>query len=108
MPNYALYVGISARQGRENELLDLLRRARILALEEQGVTEWYAVRSDRSAFAIFVTTASEAARSAYLRGRSANLLRDEGASLLAEAPSVVPIEVVAGPGVRHHAQPRRS
>jgi quinol monooxygenase YgiN len=91
-----LWVTLEARPGREDALAAFLRQGAVLVEEDEPLTlAWFAVRTGASTFAIFDAFAEEAGREAHLSGPVAQALRSVGADLLAAAPVVRPVDVVA-------------
>ncbi len=86
---------LEARPGTERELADLLRHARALAAEEANTLTWYAVQSGPQSFAIFDTFEDEAGRTAHLEGRIAAALLGRADELLARAPDIRKVDVLA-------------
>ncbi len=53
MVNVGLFVRLRAKPGKEQELEQLLRGGLSVVEQEPGTPLWFAVRFDRSTFAIF-------------------------------------------------------
>ena len=58
------------------------------AEEQQQTVAWFAVRIDRTHFAIFDAFRDDAGRDAHLGGPTASALMDNADRLLAEAPTI--------------------
>ena len=86
---------LNAKPGKGDELAALLKQARELAAQEEGTVNWYAFRLDDTTYGIFDTFESEEARQAHVNGRIPAALQDVGADLLAGAPDIKPIGVLA-------------
>ena len=93
--NIGILALLEARPGKERELSDLLRGARALAVEEKGTVTWYAVQSGPTSFAIFDTFEDEAGRTAHLEGKIASALLSRADELLAKAPDIRKVDVIA-------------
>ena len=86
---------LHAKPGKGDELGAFLKQGRDLAAEEEGTVNWYAFRLDDTTYGIFDTFESEEAREAHVNGRIPAALQDVGSELLAEAPDIKPIDVLA-------------
>lgn len=86
---------LEAKPGQEAALADLLASAVALAREEAATVTWYAFRAGPRSFGIFDTFADEAGRKAHLEGRIAQALLGRADELLAVAPNIQPVELVA-------------
>jgi|SRR6185369_9885989 quinol monooxygenase YgiN len=84
-----------AKPGKEQELGDFLASALPLAQAEAGTVTWYAIRIDDQTYGIFDTFGAEDARQAHINGPIAAALMDKADELLAEPPSIKPIDVLA-------------
>ena len=91
----ALFVRLEAKPGREADVEDLLRSGVSLVEEEPDTTAWYGMRLGNSTFGIFDTFADDSARQAHLAGRVARSLNDRASELLAQAPLVERVDVLA-------------
>lgn len=92
---YGLLVTLEAKPGKEGELADFLREGRELALDEPETLTWYAFRIDDSRFGIFDTFATEEGRQAHLSGPIAAALGEVTDTLLATAPEIGAVDLVA-------------
>jgi len=103
-PTAALRVGLLARleakPGKEDELLAFLERGVEMARGEATTLVWFAVRLGPATFAIFDAFADETGRQAHLDGPIARALMANAATLLAEPPTIEPVEVI---GSKLHA-----
>ena len=88
MLTVGLLAQLTAKDGREDDLEDLLRSARELAAAEEQTVAWFAVRIDRTHFATFDAFRDDAGRDAHLGGPTASALMDNADRLLAEAPTI--------------------
>ncbi|HEY1487667.1 MAG TPA: antibiotic biosynthesis monooxygenase [Micromonosporaceae bacterium] len=84
-----------AKPGKADELAEFLTSALPLAQAEPGTVSWYAVKVDDSTYAIFDTFDDEAARQAHINGPIAAALMARADELLAEPPSIKPVDVLA-------------
>ena len=95
----ALTVGLSvrleARPGREADLEALLRSAAPLADAEPATVVWFAIRLGPATFGIFDAFADDAGRDAHLAGRIAAALGEHASTLLAAAPAIERVDVLA-------------
>lgn len=88
MTNFALYVELKAKPGKEEDVAKFLESARALVMAETGTIAWFAVRFDKATFAIFDAFDDEAGRTAHLNGAVAAALMANAAELLAVAPEI--------------------
>jgi quinol monooxygenase YgiN len=74
MTSVSLYVELKAKSGKEEEVAAFLAGAQSLVAAEPGTVAWFAVRFDKSTFAIFDAFNDKAAREAHLSGQVAAAL----------------------------------
>ncbi len=84
-----------AKPGKADELAAFLASALPLAQAEGGTISWYAIKIDDSTYGIFDTFDDEDARQAHINGPIASALMARADELLAEPPSIKPIDVLA-------------
>ena len=95
MVNLGFLATMVAKPGKEQELADFLAGALPLAEAESGTVVWYAIRIDERTYGIFDAFETEAAREAHINGPIAAALMSKADELLAEPPSIKPVEVMA-------------
>ena len=95
MVTVGLWVRLEARPGQEAELDAFLRGGLTLVQSEPATIVWFGVRLGPSTFAIFDAFADEHGRSAHLAGRVAAALGEHAARLLAAAPTIERLDVLA-------------
>jgi quinol monooxygenase YgiN len=95
MPNLALYVQLKAKPGKEVEVEDFLRGGLSIVENEPATITWYALKMGPSTYGIFDTFPDEQGRQAHLSGEVAKALMAKAGELLAEAPSIQKVEVLA-------------
>jgi quinol monooxygenase YgiN len=95
MSKYALYVPLEAKPGKEKEVADFLRSAVPLVNAEPGTISWFAIQEGPSRFAIFDTFDDDAGRNAHLNGKVAAALMEKASDLLAKAPEIHRIDILA-------------
>jgi quinol monooxygenase YgiN len=95
MVSVALYVPLEAKPDKVGDVEQFLREARALADEEPGTTAWFALRTGPTSFAIFDVFPDEQARQAHVGGEIAQALMARADELLATAPSINQLDVVA-------------
>jgi quinol monooxygenase YgiN len=95
MEQYALLALLTAKPGKEHELEQFLKSAQPLAEREPGTAAWYAVKLGPNRFGIFDTFRDEAGRKAHLNGEIAKALFAKADELLAEAPQIEMLEILA-------------
>jgi quinol monooxygenase YgiN len=86
---------IEAKPGKEAAVAELLSGAVSLAREEGSTVTWYAFRAGPRSFGIFDTFNDEAGRKAHLEGRIAQALLGKADELLATAPDIKMVDLVA-------------
>jgi quinol monooxygenase YgiN len=89
---------LEAKPGKEAEVEALLRGALALAVDEPRTVHWFALRIGASTFGIFDTFADEEGREAHLAGRIAAALMAKAPELLAVAPVIERVDVIAAKG----------
>jgi quinol monooxygenase YgiN len=92
---YGLLALVEARSGKEQEVWNFLQSSRATAAGEAGTRTWYAFRAGGNIFGIFDTFETEEARQAHLDGAIPAALAEHGAELLAKAPDIQLIELIA-------------
>lgn len=90
-----LLARIEAKPDHARDVEELLTGALALAREEAGTTLWFALRLGPTTFGIFDAFGAEEDRTAHLQGRIAAALMERAPKLLAEAPEILPVEVLA-------------
>ena len=88
MTRFALYVELKAKPGQEEDVATFLAGARDLVMAATGTVAWFAVRFDKTTFAIFDAFNDEAGRAAHLNGAVAAALMASAANLLAASPEI--------------------
>jgi quinol monooxygenase YgiN len=86
---------LEARPGKGSELAELLKKARELAMAEDGTVSWYAFKISDTSYGIFDTFATDGARSAHINGQIPAALARVSADLLAAGPDIRPVDVLA-------------
>jgi quinol monooxygenase YgiN len=95
MVTVGLFVGLEAKPGNEEEVAAFLRGALPLVQQEPQTAAWFALRSAPSRFAIFDVFPDEAGRDAHLAGQVAAALMEQAPDLLAAAPTIEKLDVLA-------------
>jgi quinol monooxygenase YgiN len=80
-----LLATLQAKKGKGGEL----------AVKEEGTVTWYAFKIDEDHYGIFDTFETDAARNAHLNGDIPQALGTVADDLLASAPSIQPVDVIA-------------
>jgi quinol monooxygenase YgiN len=86
---------LEARPGKGDELGTFLRAGRDLAVAEEGTVTWYAFKISDTTYGIFDTFATDDARTAHINGQTPVALANASADLLANAPDIRLVDVVA-------------
>lgn len=95
MSKKALFVKLVAKAGKEADVEAFLNSGLALVNEEPLTVTWYAVKFSANTFGIFDTFDGDEGRDAHLNGKVAEALMANAAALLAEAPSIEKIDVIA-------------
>jgi quinol monooxygenase YgiN len=95
MVTKALWVMLEATPGKEAELQKFLISALPLVNDEPATTAWFAIKIGPAQFGIFDAFPDDAGRQAHLAGKVAAALMARAPELLASAPSIEQIDVLA-------------
>lgn len=91
----ALWVALEAKPGKESEVEAFLREGLAIVQQEPATTTWYAIRLGGSRFGIFDTFPDDAGRQAHLSGQVAAALMAKAPELLAKAPAIEKLDILA-------------
>lgn len=91
----ALWVRLEAKPGKEQAVADFLKGGLAIVEQEPKTITWYAIKLSPSVFGIFDTFADDSGRDAHLAGRVAEALMAKASELLAKAPSIEKIDILA-------------
>jgi quinol monooxygenase YgiN len=86
---------LKAKPGKEEEVAKFLASALPLANDEPYTVVWFALRINPSTFAIYDAFADESGRQAHMNGPIAAALMARAGELLAEAPKIEAVDVLA-------------
>lgn len=89
----ALLVRFEAQPGREQEVIDFLRRGLTLVQQEPDTVRWFALRFGPTSFGIFDAFPDGAGRQAHLDGHVAAALQSAVGSLI-QQPTFEQVEVL--------------
>jgi len=95
MVKKALFVRLEAKAGKEAEVESFLRGGLSLVQEEPATTAWFGIRFGPTTFGIFDAFPDEVGRQAHLSGKVAAALMARAPDLLAEAPVIEKVDVLA-------------
>jgi quinol monooxygenase YgiN len=95
MVKFALVARLEAKPGKEQEVADFIKSALPLAQQEAQTISWYALQMGPSTFGIFDTFENEEGRKAHLAGPIAAALMAKASELLAKAPVIERIDILA-------------
>jgi quinol monooxygenase YgiN len=95
MSEFALFVELQAKPGKEQDVAAFLTSAQSLAVQEAGTVVWFAVRFNADTFGIFDAFNNEAGRDAHLSGPIAKALLAHAEELLAVPPVIRRADVLA-------------
>jgi len=91
----ALLVRLEAKPGKEAEVAKFLEGGLPIVEQEPATITWYAIKLGPSTFGIFDTFPDDAGRQAHLGGKVAAALMAQAPELLASAPSIEKVEILA-------------
>ncbi len=91
----ALFVRLEAKAGKEAEVEEFLRGGLALVQQEPSTTAWFGIRLGPSTFGIFDAFPDDAGRQAHLSGQVAAALMAKAPELLAKAPIIEKVDVLA-------------
>jgi hypothetical protein len=80
---------LEAKAGKGEQLAAFLKAGRELAVAEEGTVTWYAFKINDTSYGIFD------ARTAHINGQIPAALADVSADLLARAPDIQPVSLLA-------------
>lgn len=86
---------LEAKPDKGDELHAFLVSGRAIAAQEEQTITWYAFKLSDTTFGIFDTFADEEGRQAHLNGQIPVELGKVADDLLAKAPDIRPVDVVA-------------
>ena len=95
MAKFSLYVPLKAKPGKEAEVEAFLKQGAELAKQEPGTVSWFGLKEGPGRYAVFDTFDDEAGREAHLNGAIAKALMANASTLLAEAPQIHKIDILA-------------
>ena len=91
----AILARLEAKTGKEEALANFLKSALPLAQAEAGTNLWFALKLGPHTFGIFDTFADDNGRQAHLNGEIAKALFAKADELLAKAPAIEMVEILA-------------
>src|SRR4029077_8140725 len=86
---------LEAKPGKGEQLAAFLKAGRDLAVAEEGTVTWYAFKISDTSYGIFDTFATGDARTAHINGQIPAALAEVSADLLARAPDIQPVSLLA-------------
>ena len=86
---------LEAKPGKGDDLAAFLQAGRALAVAEEGTVTWYAFKVGDTGYGIFDTFVDVDARTAHINGRIPAALAEASAELLAGAPDIRLVDVLA-------------
>jgi quinol monooxygenase YgiN len=91
----ALWVRLEAKPGQEAAVASFIEGGLPVVEQEPATITWYAIKLGPSTFGIFDTFPDDQGREAHLAGRVAVALMAKAPELLATAPSIEKVDVLA-------------
>ena len=95
MVTVGLWVPLTAKPGKEEEVAQFLAGAQALVEAEPDTTAWFAVRLSSSEFGIFDVFPDDSGRQAHLSGKVAEALMAQADDLFASPPEIKQFDVLA-------------
>jgi len=95
MVKVALFVRLEAKPGKEADVESFLRGGLPIVQKEPATIAWFGIRLGPTTFGIFDAFLDEAGRQAHLSGQVAAALMTKAPELLAKAPVIEKVEVLA-------------
>lgn len=95
MLTHSLIVKIVAKEDRAEDVAKFLTGALPLAENEAFTPVWFAMRADATTFYVVDAFANEGDRQKHLEGEIASALMANAEELLAEPPSISPVDILA-------------
>ncbi len=95
MVTVGLWVPLTAKPGKEEDVARFLESGRALVDEEPDTTAWFAVRLSSSEFAIFDVFPHDSGRQAHLSGKVAEALMAQADDLFAKPLDIQQVDVIA-------------
>lgn len=95
MVDFGLLVRLESKPGKEAQVEAFLRSGLAVVKDEPATVSWFALRLGPSTFGIFDVFVDEDGRQAHLSGRLAAALMAEAPKLLARAPAIENVDVLA-------------
>ena len=95
MVTKGLLVRLEAKAGKESDVEAFLKSALPLVQEEPATTAWFAIKLSATEYGIFDVFPDDTGRDAHLSGPIAKALMENAESLLASAPIIQKVEVLA-------------
>ena len=94
-PIFGVLALLQAKPGKGEDLGKFLEGGRDLAAAEPGTVTWYAFKISDTAYGIFDTFDDDAGRQAHLNGQIPAALGQVADELLASAPDIRTVDIVA-------------
>jgi len=94
MLKHSLFVRLEAKPGKEDAVEAFLKQGLQLANAEATTPLWFALRLNKSSFAIFDAFSDEAGRKAHLNGPIAQALMEQAPVLLSNPPVIERLDVL--------------
>jgi quinol monooxygenase YgiN len=91
----ALLVVLEAKPGKEAAVASFLQGGLSIVEQEPATITWYAIKLGPSTFGIFDTFPDDVGRQAHLAGRVAAALMAQAPELLASAPTIEKVDILA-------------
>ncbi len=95
MVTKGLLVKLEAKAGKEADVEAFLKSALPLVQAEPATTAWFAIKLSATEYGIFDVFPDDTGRDAHLNGPIAKALMANAETLLASAPSIQKIDVIA-------------
>ena len=94
MAKLALYVKLVPKKGKEAQVEAFLKQGAEMSKSEAGTVHWFGLKEDDTAYSVFDTFETEAARDAHLNGEIAKALMASAEELFSEPPQIHKITIL--------------
>lgn len=95
MENFALFVRLEAKPGKEKAVEEFLNAGMDMADDEPETISWFAMRFGPTSFGIYDTFSDEKGRQAHLTGKIAEALKAKSEELFVSPPKIEKVDIIA-------------
>ena len=95
MLSKAILVKLVAKEGKESEVEEFLKSAKVMIENEPGTRTWYAIKLSTTEYGIFDTFDDEFGMQVHLHGDVAKALAAQAPNLFSENPVISSYDILA-------------